>query len=1096
MSISPIPSYFSQWFPASPNPSAGSSASSPSNGTTSTSTTFTTASSAAINIPTVMSTSASLASTSALSSSFFQSIHQPAHSSTLLTSISASATPTQMMSSSLSSMMATSCPREQQIERDFCRDFSCCGLVLNDLHELMRHCEEVHGADVGGGSGVDALMLGMPSGASPPTSLLMQALEEEDAADLEDSMDTTAAVGEVGVDEMEAAAAEEEAKNHISPSDVVASPASDNNVIEGFSFEMDGEEGDYEAASFAMDDASSMTMLALFPHLRSSPPPIDSAIDPVLTTASTNDLNRPATLPRIGSTDRFLPPSPPLTVSLADIYCETLSVSSPASVFCVGEDFEEVNEKWVESMRQEQGMMLPPAPASASMSMITAQSLLAGSNPASPECSSTNWSDESEPESDDDFVQQVVRLRTREEGADEDVPRASTSAVAAVATSFTSSASSAVRAREEDEIEAPAIRGREKRAATSASRRVYYMKQQYGGANLAASSGSSGSLHAGRAGRSGRSTLLSRAIANRGISSTRGARGEKKTTAAAEKLARATKRMRIGDSGAGAESSSQPLSPGSLDSEDEEELVERIESGKKEEAALRKASAKGDKEAARKGTRGGFRGQKIKSPATVEGSASPIVASDADAADGDSPSDSNASTPSEMSPAASKKSTRSRPLPVPKPSGNLQHLTPAQLAHARAKAEMLLARAVAGELAFNKEKLEKQLANQQVMQQQQQSKAAAEREKKVGQQAVASQPPQPAGLFGTVGGAMLGGVPGVAPAAPGGVPLPGLPQGAILIPSGLVQQAQQAIAAAAANGANGGSEAMAGVGGMPSSEAVEAALRMVRTRMERGGDKEKPPGSFSVAPGPLFFAPTLAAAAAAAAASGKDGAAGAAAGAGKKAMPVATPAGILIPGGHLPPTSLLTQALGLGMVAPPGFTEADAKSFALAMSAARGMMGSDGSVSALAAAAGADEDGGEDGGSMMDMDEPDCLDAQQPRYRLGSMRIADPETGEKKYVCPGCNKEYKNANGLKYHLNHVHPNGDGMPLGFLFGRKKRELEHAFKPFPCVVRDCGKRYKNLNGLKYHIIHTHTRILPEFGGAGGVGAALGAGDGVEA
>ncbi|KAJ2818150.1 Transcriptional regulator of ribosomal biogenesis proteins, partial [Coemansia sp. 'formosensis'] len=33
-------------------------------------------------------------------------------------------------------------PRE--LEASFCRDFSCCGLILNDLHDLLQHYEECH----------------------------------------------------------------------------------------------------------------------------------------------------------------------------------------------------------------------------------------------------------------------------------------------------------------------------------------------------------------------------------------------------------------------------------------------------------------------------------------------------------------------------------------------------------------------------------------------------------------------------------------------------------------------------------------------------------------------------------------------------------------------------------------------------------------------------------------------------------------------------------------------------------------------------------------------------------------------------------------
>ena len=81
----------------------------------------------------------------------------------------------------------------------------------------------------------------------------------------------------------------------------------------------------------------------------------------------------------------------------------------------------------------------------------------------------------------------------------------------------------------------------------------------------------------------------------------------------------------------------------------------------------------------------------------------------------------------------------------------------------------------------------------------------------------------------------------------------------------------------------------------------------------------------------------------------------------------------------------------------------------------------------------------------------------------------------KPFRCPviGCEKAYKNQNGLKYHKAHghatqqLHENGDGTfsivnpetsaPYPGTLGMEKE------KPFKCDY--CGKRYKNLNGLKY-------------------------------
>jgi len=91
-----------------------------------------------------------------------------------------------------------------------------------------------------------------------------------------------------------------------------------------------------------------------------------------------------------------------------------------------------------------------------------------------------------------------------------------------------------------------------------------------------------------------------------------------------------------------------------------------------------------------------------------------------------------------------------------------------------------------------------------------------------------------------------------------------------------------------------------------------------------------------------------------------------------------------------------------------------------------------------------------------------------------------PAEEHKPFRCPviGCEKAYKNQNGLKYHKTHghstqqLHENGDGTfsivnpetsaPYPGTLGMEKE------KPFKCDV--CGKRYKNLNGLKYHKQHS--------------------------
>ena len=85
---------------------------------------------------------------------------------------------------------------------------------------------------------------------------------------------------------------------------------------------------------------------------------------------------------------------------------------------------------------------------------------------------------------------------------------------------------------------------------------------------------------------------------------------------------------------------------------------------------------------------------------------------------------------------------------------------------------------------------------------------------------------------------------------------------------------------------------------------------------------------------------------------------------------------------------------------------------------------------------------------------------------------------EKHVLIKLVDKSYRNANGLKYHKTHGHQNqrlqenGDGtfsildpdnnQPYPGTIGMEKE------KPYKCDV--CSKRYKNLNGLKYHKTHS--------------------------
>ncbi|KAF8924729.1 Transcriptional regulator of ribosomal biogenesis protein, partial [Dissophora ornata] len=77
-------------------------------------------------------------------------------------------------------------------------------------------------------------------------------------------------------------------------------------------------------------------------------------------------------------------------------------------------------------------------------------------------------------------------------------------------------------------------------------------------------------------------------------------------------------------------------------------------------------------------------------------------------------------------------------------------------------------------------------------------------------------------------------------------------------------------------------------------------------------------------------------------------------------------------------------------------------------------------------------------------------------------------TGDKPYRCTvlGCDKAYKNPNGLKYHNLHGHCTGNNGCDG--------DSAVESRPYVCTFLECGKRYKNLNGLKYHIEHSHPNL----------------------
>ncbi|KAK6949496.1 hypothetical protein Daesc_009578 [Daldinia eschscholtzii] len=122
---------------------------------------------------------------------------------------------------------------------------------------------------------------------------------------------------------------------------------------------------------------------------------------------------------------------------------------------------------------------------------------------------------------------------------------------------------------------------------------------------------------------------------------------------------------------------------------------------------------------------------------------------------------------------------------------------------------------------------------------------------------------------------------------------------------------------------------------------------------------------------------------------------------------------------------------------------------------------------------------GLDASQFGNITDPNHLAALQRAIANPGSLVIPPEE-DKPFKCPviGCEKAYKNQNGLKYHKQHghqnqqLHENGDGSfsivnpetsaPYPGETGMEKE------KPHKCEY--CHKRYKNLNGLKYHKQHS--------------------------
>ncbi|KAH9927632.1 uncharacterized protein B0H18DRAFT_875471 [Fomitopsis serialis] len=116
-----------------------------------------------------------------------------------------------------------------------------------------------------------------------------------------------------------------------------------------------------------------------------------------------------------------------------------------------------------------------------------------------------------------------------------------------------------------------------------------------------------------------------------------------------------------------------------------------------------------------------------------------------------------------------------------------------------------------------------------------------------------------------------------------------------------------------------------------------------------------------------------------------------------------------------------------------------------------------------------------------------------PRASTTLSRPATSLLLSKPFKCPktNCNKSYKQANGLKYHMTHGSCNfappkdleqiqalleskrkeGNNEPMSDAELREvEREAERRLRPYACGVGDCQRRYKNMNGLRYHYQHS--------------------------
>ncbi|KNC97755.1 uncharacterized protein SPPG_06756 [Spizellomyces punctatus DAOM BR117] len=90
--------------------------------------------------------------------------------------------------------------------------------------------------------------------------------------------------------------------------------------------------------------------------------------------------------------------------------------------------------------------------------------------------------------------------------------------------------------------------------------------------------------------------------------------------------------------------------------------------------------------------------------------------------------------------------------------------------------------------------------------------------------------------------------------------------------------------------------------------------------------------------------------------------------------------------------------------------------------------------------------------------------------------ISDMDKQQRMFKCPTpyCSKIYKNANGLKYHLERGSCEMEWASGDEYADLSMLNIKVAHRPYWCRVAGCGKKYKNLNGLKYHAKAAHPEL----------------------